>query len=123
MFQVCKACQSPLFDYFSVSKVLIRKKQCSCGAFDKHETKCPICDHIIRKIVFVFNYKWTVIKLLYKIQIIIERQYTPVHMMSIPGNNLAPMVVRYSDVATFGTARVAQYSVGQKRNLGCPRYW
>lgn len=35
----------------------------------------------------------------------------PVHMMSMPGSNFEPIVLRYSEVATLGTALEAQYSV------------
>ena len=42
----------------------------------------------------------------------------PVHMMSMLGASLLPMVRRYSEPETVGMARVAQYWVGQNRNCG-----
>ena len=47
-----------------------------------------------------------------------EITFDPVHMMSIPGRSLAPIVLRYSEFLTLGTALAEQYSVGQKMNLG-----
>ncbi len=38
----------------------------------------------------------------------------PVQRMSTPGRSLLPMVFKYSDEDTFGTARDAQYSVKLK---------
>ena len=41
----------------------------------------------------------------------------PVQKISIPGSSLVPMVFKYSDSETVGTARDAQYSViGRKCN-------
>lgn len=43
------------------------------------------------------------------------RLYSPVHITSMSGNNFAPMVLRYSEEATAGTARAAQYSEKKKK--------
>lgn len=45
-----------------------------------------------------------------------EMTFGPVHIISICGSSISPIVVRYSDLATVGIALVSQYSVGQKRN-------
>lgn len=39
-------------------------------------------------------------------------------MISISGANLEPNVNKYSEFCTLGTARAAQYCVGQRRNFG-----
>lgn len=44
--------------------------------------------------------------------------FEPVHKISIAGTSFWPMVLRYSDSVTVGTARVLQYCVGQKRKFG-----
>lgn len=50
-----------------------------------------------------------------------EITFGPVHIMSISWANFEPRVFRYSEVETLGIARVAQYWVGQRRNLGWPK--
>lgn len=49
---------------------------------------------------------------------VLEITLVPVHITMISGCNLLPIVLRYSELLTFGIAREAQYSVGQNMNSG-----